>query len=962
MIATWITPQVVLNGTVNGLVIALVAMGLVLTYRATRVINFAVGNMGLPAAALLVVLVVNHGLGYWTALLVSLLAGAAFALGVELVVVRRLFRAPRVILLVATIGVAQLAQGLVLLLPDVQRRRGSGYPVPVDAVWEVGDLRVSGPQLTVVLVVPLLALGLGLFLERTTFGRTVAASADNPDLARLSGISPRRVSSFVWVVAGVLAGISIILLSGLSGSPIGITDLGATTLNRALVVAVLAGLRSFPRTVVAGIAVGVMEAAVRFNVVDQPGLIDLLLLVAVVIAVALAARGGRDEVTSWSFAPQHRPVPAALAQRWWVRHLGTLGGAAAFAAAALLPLVVTQPSRHLLYSTVVAFAVVTLSIVVITGWAGQLSLGQMAFAGMGALFAAGLQRGLTMEPHLGGWRLFALELPALPWVVAAAGGVVFAAAVAVAVGVTALRVQGLLLAVSTFAFALAAQQWFYRQPLLSGGRLQSVPVERGELWGVDLSEQRSYYWLALGLLAVAVAAVARLRRTGVGRATIAVRENPEAAAAYTVGAARQKLVAFALAGGLAGLGGILLAGAIGNVPLTERFFQVDDSLAVVAMAVIGGLGSVSGALIGALWVVGLPAFFPDSSAVPFLVSGVGLLLLLLYFPGGLVQLGFRARDALLAWLSRRSRAAARTAGAPAGAAPGSTGSATVATTTTRPPTGEPRSAPVGEGPPTGRPAELPALVVADVSVRFGGNVAVDGVNLDVSHREVVGLIGTNGAGKSTLLDAIGGFVPATGRVLLEGRDLSRAGPATRARAGLGRTFQAARLFPELTLHETVMVALEARGRSGFWSSALALPASVRRERVRRSEADDLLDLLGLGPLADRRVGELSTGTRRVAELACLLALGARVLCLDEPTAGVAQRDAEAFGPLLREVADDLGAAMVVIEHDLPLIMGLSDRVYCLDLGRVIAEGPPEQVRDDPAVVAAYLGTAASAPG
>ena len=947
MIATWVTPQVLFNGAVGGLVIALVAMGLVLTYRATKVINFAVGNMGLPAAALLVLLVVNHGVGYWAALAVGLVAGAAFALGVELVVVRRLFRAPRVILLVATIGVAQLAQGLVLLLPDVQRRRGAGFPVPIDSVWEVGELRVTGPQLTAVVVAPLLALGLGIFMERTTFGRTVTASADNPDLARLSGISPRRVSTFVWVAAGVLASVSIVLLSGLSGSPIGITDLGASTLNRALAVAVLAGLRSFPRTVVAGVVVGVVEAVVRFNVVDQPGLIDLLLLVAVLVAVALQARRERAEVSSWSFAPDRRPIPAALRQRWWARHVGALGGAVAVAAAALLPLVVTQPSRHLLYSTVVAFAVVTLSIVVITGWAGQLSLGQMAFAGMGALFAAALQRGLSMEPHLGGWRLFSVELPALPWVVAAAGGVAFAALMAVVVGVTALRVQGLLLAVSTFAFALAAQQWLYRQPLLSDGRFQSVPVERGELWGIDLSEQRTYYWAVLCLLVVAVAVVARLRRTGVGRGTIAVRENPDAAAAYTVGPVRQKLVAFALAGGLAGLGGILLAGAIGNVPLTERFFQVDDSLSVVAMAVIGGLGSVSGALVGALWVVGLPAFFPDSSAVPFLVSGIGLLGLLLYLPGGLVQLGVRARDALLGRLGRgRAGAAAPDAGEPpeepVPTAPASTG-----------------ARPVLRGSSV-EASDLPALATTDVSVRFGGNLAVDRVSVVVGQGEIVGLIGTNGAGKSTLLDAIGGFVPATGRVVLEGRDVSSARPAERARAGLGRTFQAARLFPDLTLRETVMVALEARGRSGFWSSALALPVSLRRERARRAEADDLLDLVGLGPLAEQQVRELSTGTRRVAELAGLLALGARVLCLDEPTAGVAQRDAEAFGPLLREVAADLGAAMVVIEHDLPLVMGLSDRIYCLDLGRVIAEGPPEQVRDDPDVVAAYLGTASGA--
>jgi ABC-type branched-subunit amino acid transport system ATPase component/branched-subunit amino acid ABC-type transport system permease component len=943
VIATWFTPQVLFNGAVNGLVVALVAMGLVLTYRATRVINFAVGNMGLPAASLLVLLVVNHGVGYWAALAVGLVAGAAFALGVELVVVRRLSQAPRVILLVATIGVAQLAQGLVLLLPDVQRRRGAGFPVPIDSVWEVGELRVTGPQLTAVVVAPLLALGLGIFMERTTFGRTVAASADNPDLARLSGISPRRVSGFVWVVAGVLASVSIVLLSGLSGSPIGITDLGASTLDRALVVAVLAGLRSFPRTVVAGIVVGVVEAVVRFNVVDQPGLIDLLLLVAVLVAVALQARRERAEVSTWSFAPGRRPLPVALQSQWWARHLGALGGAVAFAGAALLPLLVTQPSRHLLYSTVVAFAVVTLSIVVITGWAGQLSLGQMAFAGMGALFAAALQRGLSIEPHLGGWRVLSLDLPALPWVVAAAGGVAFAALVAALVGVTALRVQGLLLAVSTFAFALAAQQWLYRQPLLSDGRFQSVPVERGELWGIDLGEQRTYYWAVLCVLGVVVAVTARLRRTGVGRATIAVRENPDAAAAYTVGPARQKLVAFALAGGLAGLGGILLAGAIGNVPLTERFFQVDDSLSVVAMAVIGGLGSVTGALVGALWVVGLPAFFPDSSAVPFLVSGVGLLGLLLYLPGGLVQVGVRARDALLGRLGSRRAIAAPDAGEPrsdarSAAAPVSAGGLPIP------------AAPCGER------TDRPALAVSDLSVRFGGNVAVDRVSLVVGPGEVVGLIGTNGAGKSTLLDAIGGFVPASGRVVLGGLDLSSARPAVRARAGLGRTFQAARLFPDLTLRETVMVALEARGRSGFWSSALALPVSVRRERARRAEADDLLDLLGLGPLASRRVSELSTGTRRVAELAGLLALGARVLCLDEPTAGVAQRDAEAFGPLLREVADDLGAAMVVIEHDLPLVMGLSDRVYCLDLGRVIAEGPPEQVRDDPAVVAAYLGT------
>jgi ABC-type branched-subunit amino acid transport system ATPase component len=262
--------------------------------------------------------------------------------------------------------------------------------------------------------------------------------------------------------------------------------------------------------------------------------------------------------------------------------------------------------------------------------------------------------------------------------------------------------------------------------------------------------------------------------------------------------------------------------------------------------------------------------------------------------------------------------------------------------------------------PTERPAtggrEAPALAVADVRVRFGGVAAVDGVSLRLASGEVLGLIGTNGAGKSTLMDAIGGFVPATGDVRLAGHTLTGRSPAARARCGLGRTFQAATLFPELTVRETVAVALEARGRTGLLATALCLPHAGRRERAKRAEAAELIDFLGLGRYADVHTSTLSTGTRRIVELAGLLALDARVLCLDEPTAGVAQREAEAFGPLILEIRRHLGASMLVIEHDMPLIMGISDRVTCLEAGRVIAEGRPEVVRHDPAVIASYLGT------
>jgi ABC-type branched-subunit amino acid transport system ATPase component len=169
-------------------------------------------------------------------------------------------------------------------------------------------------------------------------------------------------------------------------------------------------------------------------------------------------------------------------------------------------------------------------------------------------------------------------------------------------------------------------------------------------------------------------------------------------------------------------------------------------------------------------------------------------------------------------------------------------------------------------------------------------------------------------------------------------------------------FQAAALFPELTVRETVQVALEGRHHTSLLSAALCLPPSVRLERRRHSEADELVDFLGLGRYADAPIAELSTGTRRIVELAGLLALDARVLCLDEPTAGVAQRETEAFGPLIHEIRRELGASLLVIEHDMPLIMSISDRVYCLEAGSVIAEGPPAAVRADPAVIASYLGT------
>ncbi len=256
---------------------------------------------------------------------------------------------------------------------------------------------------------------------------------------------------------------------------------------------------------------------------------------------------------------------------------------------------------------------------------------------------------------------------------------------------------------------------------------------------------------------------------------------------------------------------------------------------------------------------------------------------------------------------------------------------------------------------------VPVLTTRGLSVRFGGIKAVDGVTLEVAPGEVVGIIGPNGAGKTTLFDLISGFTAAdTGRVVISGRDVSGLPASGRARAGLGRSFQDARLWPALTVEEAISIALER------WidvrdplSAALHLPASFDSEDAVRERVDELIELLGLDGFRSKFIRELSTGSRRIVDLACIVAHRPTVVLLDEPSSGIAQRETEALAPLVRRIAEELGAGVVVIEHDMPLITAVSDRLVAMDQGAVIAAGAADQVLHDPAVVASYLGTTGS---
>ena len=326
------------------------------------------------------------------------------------------------------------------------------------------------------IAVPLIATGVSLLLGRTRVGKTVQAAASNADKARLSGINPKLVSTFVWTLSGLLAALTTVMLAGTKGQLVGLETLGPATLTRVLAAALIGSLVSFPRALTGGVVIGVLEALLRFNYPAQGGRIEALLFVGIAVSVWVITRRRRSTPQeSFSFAPRVRPVPEALRQRWWVRNLAPLMALAGLAIAALLPLAITLPSRQFLWTEMLLTATLALSLVVLTGWTGQLSLGQAAFAGIGALGSAALVRGATLGVGVGD-ASFDIDLPEIPFLAAAIIMAAVCVCVALVIGLGALRVRSLMLAVVTLGFALAAQQYLWRTNFFSDGNATSVPL------------------------------------------------------------------------------------------------------------------------------------------------------------------------------------------------------------------------------------------------------------------------------------------------------------------------------------------------------------------------------------------------------------------------------------------------------------------------------------------------------
>ncbi|MEU1518872.1 ATP-binding cassette domain-containing protein [Streptomyces sp. NPDC005811] len=886
-----LTYDLTLAGLAVGSAAALTGIGLIVTHRATGVLNFAHGAIAMVCAYALRQCVVEWGWPLWLGA-VATLVFLAPAIGVLLE--RFVFR-PLAVLgndpartLVASIGVFVLLVGGAALVWGPGARDDAPELVPADP-WG---------QLAVVLV---LAAGVGAVIRWTRFGRELRAVVDDRELAVLGGVDADRVAAAGWAFGAFTAGVTGVLLAPyVRLDPYGLPLL----VMEVLAVAVAARMRSLPVAVAVALGIGIAQSQLtRLHpsgwaapLVQAVGA-NLFVVALLVAALVLPGGGARD-------AP---PAPVGTRVR-------TPPGAWAVAAVLfLLPLGFAGSDLHTAVQ-VPALAVILLSLVVVTGRGGQLSLGQAAYAGLGALFTALLAAGRFPG------------LPRLPEPAALAVAVLLVAPLGLLTGRPAIRRHGLALALTTFAVGVGVSRFVFAQPYATADLTLDRPA------GFD--GDRAYYVLELALLALALLATWALRAGRTGRALAAMRDHEPGASAAGVRVPSLKLLAFVAGAALAALGGALLG--MGLRAFDATAYDPVRGLLWFAAVVVLGADNTLGALAAAALLVGLDAGARGGVAAAL----IGVLAALTgRFPDGPYE-ALRA-----AWA--RARAGRRPVLTPLGArvrdrlAPHPVHAPTSPPTAPRPtpaapaatePHSTPAPAPPASAPSrargTARAAGPPLLTARGLEARYGGFTALGGVGLEVPGGRVTAVVGPNGAGKSTLFHCLAGTLrPVRGQVRFAGRDITRLPAHSRTRLGVARTFQQLAVFPSLTVAENVRVGAE-QGRLGG-------PEAVERA----------LALFGLdGPVRARPAAGLPTGTLRRVELARAYAGGPRVLLLDEPAAGLDTAEVSALAVILRALAAE-GTALLVVEHDLDLVAGLADVVHVMAAGRIVATGPPDRVLD-----------------
>jgi sulfate-transporting ATPase len=888
-------------GLATGGIYAMISLGLVLVYRGSGLLNFAQGAMAMLGAYAYYELTVKHGMPKVAGLVLALLICAIVGVAIHLIVLRPMRGASPLSRVVATLGI-------VLVLQSAAYLRYGHNPLSVPSLLPTNTVHVISNQLPISEdriyifgICLVLTCGLYAVYQWTPFGRITTAVAENEVAAATFGYSPDMVAAANWAIGAMLAGLAGILIAP-------IIYLEPTSLVLLIIPAMSAALigefMSFPLTVAAALVLGISQSELQ-RYVSQPGWATAAPFI-VVIAV-LVVRGRSLPLRSFVLDR----LPAVGSGRLRIGLVLVL-----YALVAWLTLG-ANPNWSTAMVTTFAMGIICLSVVLLTGLTGQLSLAQFVVAGVGALVAARLDAHMT----------FLLALLCSAVITGIVGGIV---------GLPALRTRGITLAVATLGLGGAVSAVVLESPKYTGGVagiVVNAPTAFG--WSLDpIVHPSRYAFVTFTILVLVALMIVNLRRGATGRRLLAVRSNERAAAALGVHVAWVKTYAFTVSAAIAAIGGTMLAFVQPSVQVST--FDVFTSILIVAVTVAGGVGFVPGGLVGATMISGgiVSEIFHTWSKINDylpLIGGLILIVTLVVGPDGLFEMNRRllaravtplaARMALRrpAWLERRALTSV---------------DAESQTVT--------RVAPQ-------------ALTVSGISVRFGGVHAVRDVSMVVRPGEVHGLIGPNGAGKTTFIDAVTGFVRTTsGSVRLGDTEINSWAPRRRAARGLSRSFQSLELFSDLTIAENLAVA---SNHHGAWRYLTDL---IRPGRVRLSPAaQDAVRQFGLGDLLGVRPDSVAFGPRKIVAIARSVASAPSVLLLDEPAAGLDDTEADELAALIRHLADEWGIAVLLVEHKVDLILSVSDRITVLDGGSILASGTPEEIRNDPAVIDAYLGVVAA---
>ena len=927
-----------LIGLGTGAVYAALGLGIVITYKATSVINFAAGAMGawsayvyseLRASGTLVLPLVfipaRIRLAGQVPVVAALAISAVTALVLGVIVYGAVFRplraAPTLAKVVASAGVLLAFQPLISLRFGVNERivapilgqssiSVGGIAIPVNVLWLAG------------LVVAVTLLVAAWFRFGVT-GLAMRAAAENEFFVSLARFSPDRLAVLAWALSSAVAGIVCVLAAPIVG--VNATDYTLLVVP-ALACALAGRLTSIGWTVSAGLALGIINSEITYLSGQAwwpswaaSGSGYAIPFVAIVAILFMLGRSlPTRDVTNTSKLPS---VPRPKFKPAYVAAVAALG---------VVALLLTTGSYRFGLITSMIYALMALSFVVLTGLLGQVSFAQAVLAGT-AGFALSK---LSTEAGIG--------FPWAPLLAAAA-----ATALGLLAGLPALRIRGVQLAVVTLAAAVAIEQFVFSNTALVG-ILNLVPGP--SLFGLDLgvrsgtdTARLQFGLLCLAVLVLGGIAVSNLTRSATGRRFLAVRSNERASASIGVNVARTKLLGIAISSFLAGLSGCLIGYSEGSLSVAS--FSTMVGITLLLFAYLGGITSVSGALVAGMFaplglIFVLASQLTGTSSNGYqLFAAIALIFSTILNPEGIAGKAGHDVRALRDRLLQRRRAGkadsrAPLAVTPAGRQPGAT--ARIADASPPP------------------PSDQTVLAVSHLTVRFQGITAVDDVSLKVPAGQIVGLIGANGAGKTTLIDAVSGFVLHSGDVTLNGTTLGRAGPHQRAARGLARTWQSIELFSDLTVGENILLAAERSTPAGTLID-LVHPA----RRTTSLDLGPILSATGLTEVAEAFPGALSLGQRKLVTVARALASRPRLLLLDEPAAGLSATDTRALGTTLRELAGN-SIGILLVEHDIGWVLELADVIYVLDFGRLIAEGPPAAIRNDPAVLAAYLGNSGHA--